>query len=390
MVTKILIVGYYGLNNIGDEAILRGIVSGLRNYIDDAKFYVFTNNGKITQSQHCVSPIEFPFADSVLKMSVNNLVHNRLSNLIKYINDCDIFILGGGALLQDLKIYYLPFWLSMLYYAQFRNKKTVVYGVGAGPIDTKIGKNVCKYVLNKADVVSVRDPISKHVLEACGVNEVIQTADPAFSIDISKNENIDYGGHEEKANFMISTLYNWLHDSDKYHNLKQATEDLNIRRKLIAGIFSEICDIYKKNILFVPTVKIDQEGYYEIKKIIKNNNYIDVTHYRNDIDYYLDLFRKPHLVIGSRLHSLIFSTMVGTPIVPISYCMKTKSYLELLRLKDFYLDIENLEQGEFKDALIKNINVVIKNRNYYRNILLNRARELKMLSLTTAKIVSEL
>lgn len=392
--TNILVAGYYGLNNIGDEAILNGMITSLRNYIDDTKFYVLTNNGVETSSLHDVYPIEQSFKKGLKQFAMNSIMKGEMSKILKYIKSCDVFILGGGSLLQDLRVHYLPFWLSMVYYAQKSGKKTVIYGIGAGPIDTPLGKYLCKKILNNADLVTVRDAMSKNVLDNCRVENVIQTADPAFAIEIPaecdfrcilSQINLPF-----ENNVISTTLYNWLHDSDLYRNLAHDTSDLASRREIMAGLYSEIIRRHNKNLLFVPTVKIDEEGYRIIKNLIVSHDKSYVSKYNSNIYYVLSLLFKSDLLIGARLHSLILATLMGVPIVPISYCGKVRSFLDLVGLEDLYLDIECINAKEFGDKLLFNIEEVMNNQNSYRNLLLNKSAELRTKSLFNAKLVSEL
>ena len=198
--TNILIAGYYGLNNIGDEAILSGMICSLNKYIDNAQFSVITNDPIETRKLHNVFPVKQSFKEGLQKFALNCVFKNELYNIFKQIDNCDIFILGGGSLLQDLRVYYLPFLLSMVYYAQKKGKRTVVYGIGAGPIDTQLGKKLCRKILGSADLVTVRDSMSKRVLDKCDIKNVAQTADPAFGIDIRKNDILHLSSGSDRLN----------------------------------------------------------------------------------------------------------------------------------------------------------------------------------------------
>ncbi len=201
---KYLISGYYGLDNIGDEAILSGMISSLKKYSNNPSFSVLTNNASVTRSLHDVNPVEHSFKRGFKNFGKNVIVKNELGNIIKEIRKCDVFIMGGGSLLQDLKIHYLPALLSQIKIAQLMKKKTVIYGIGAGPIDTAIGKSMIKSILNHADLVTVRDEMSKNVLDNCGVDEVIQTADPAFGINLPNDLTgiLPSFGDEADSNYM--------------------------------------------------------------------------------------------------------------------------------------------------------------------------------------------
>lgn len=41
---KILISGYYGFNNVGDEAILKGLVEGIKRVVGEIEIYIFSTS----------------------------------------------------------------------------------------------------------------------------------------------------------------------------------------------------------------------------------------------------------------------------------------------------------------------------------------------------------
>jgi polysaccharide pyruvyl transferase CsaB len=388
--TKIFVAGYYGLNNIGDEAILSGMMCSLNKHIDDAHFSVITNDPIETEKIHNVIPIKQSFKEGIPKFALNCVFKNELYNVFRQIDNCDIFILGGGSLLQDLRIHYLPFLLSMVYYAQKKGKKTVVYGIGAGPIDTMLGKKLCRKILGSADLVTVRDPMSKSVLEKCGLQDVIQTADPAFGLNLCLPPLSEEKDLHSKRNYFATTLYNWLQDSDKNRNFTAHVEVLEKRRKIISSIYSEIKKTYNRDLYFIPTVKIDYKGYLKIMDLSSDLEDSFVVNYTNNLTRVVSLLSKSDVLIGMRLHSLILASMIGIPIVPISYCAKTKSYLDMFGLGELYLNIEDLESISFKDNLRDNIGIVENDKDYYAKLLRDTSSRMKKKALYNAKLCSEL
>ena len=391
--TNILIAGYYGLDNIGDEAILAGMINSLKKYIPRANISVFTNDANVTNNLHNVHTVEQSFKKGIPTFFKNGILNGEFSKIYKAIDNCDIFILGGGSLLQDLKFYYLPALYSLLSLAHIKGKITVVYGIGAGPIDTRLGKLLSKIILNNTDLVTVRDSMSKTVLDNCGVNNVIQTVDPAFGIDIPNENEIELAISNEKKsnkNVVSATLYNWLHDSDLFSNPTKESLDLKFRRQCAANIYNRIIDEYAVDFIFIPTVKNDFEGYKEINKLISSNEGSSVKEYRNNFLHIFSLISMSDVLVGMRLHSMIIATIMGVPFVPVSYCGKVKSYLELLDMSDFCLDVENIVESDFEDDLLNNFEKIFSNKEYYSNLLLSKAKKYRSIALENAKMVSQL
>lgn len=393
--TNILIVGGYGLGNIGDEAILAGMINALSKHINDAKFSVITNNPNETIDLHNVLPVSQSFKKGIIPFMKNQIMKREMLRVYQAINDCDIFILGGGELLQDLKVHYLPILLSLVYLAQKKNKKTVIYGIGAGPIETKLGKTLCKNVLNKVDLVTVRDSRSKIALENCGVSNVIQTVDPAFGIDILDKHTIDHLLHEMNVNnyenVVSTTLHKLLYNDDIYRKSDGAGIDLTYRRKKMGDIYDHILDEWdNKRLMFLPTVGTDIDGYEKIREVMSNVDKTVVINHSSDFRYFLSLLSISDLLIGMRLHSLIIATMLGIPFIPISYSGKVKSFLELVGLNGLYIDIEDIGREGFNEKLYDNFSKVWNNRSYYSNLLLEHSDRLRKKTFENAKLVADI
>ncbi|MEG2198991.1 MAG: polysaccharide pyruvyl transferase family protein, partial [Anaerovorax sp.] len=82
---KILISGYYGFNNIGDESILRAVVDNLKNKLEDVTITVLSQNPKSTAE----------------KYEVHSVDRKSIWGILKSVKKCDLLVSGGGSLLQD-------------------------------------------------------------------------------------------------------------------------------------------------------------------------------------------------------------------------------------------------------------------------------------------------
>ena len=94
--SKILISGYYGFANAGDEAMLTAIIESLRQVEKNVELTVLSGNPEDTAAKHQVC--------SVYRF-------NPLG-IIRAMKDSELIISGGGSLLQDVTskrslLYYL-------------------------------------------------------------------------------------------------------------------------------------------------------------------------------------------------------------------------------------------------------------------------------------------
>ena len=156
--SDILLCGYYGYGNLGDELSLAAISSRL-----------LTKAAQARQKSKAASPSE-SFSD--LRLSVLASHGNKYVGLngvdrfdpcaiIKAIGGTGLLVLGGGSLLQNkTSNRSLLYYLSILEIAHMLGTPTMLYGSGIGPIYGKIQLTLCKRALQNVDWISVRDKAS--------------------------------------------------------------------------------------------------------------------------------------------------------------------------------------------------------------------------------------
>jgi len=164
---KILISGYYGFNNFGDEAVLSVLINSLKDSgLEDIT--VFSKNPESTKKAYNV--------ESCYSFNLFGLVLNILKT--------DVLISGGGSLLQDATsskslIYYLGIILAALFF----RKKVIIFAQGVGPIKNKILEKITAFALKRCKYVTVRDEKSLFLLRGWGLTPDL-VADPVWNIKL--------------------------------------------------------------------------------------------------------------------------------------------------------------------------------------------------------------
>lgn len=320
MASKILVSGYYGYNNIGDEAILKGLVDGITE-ISDAELVVLSKNPDWTTEKYGVKAVN----------------RSKISDIISNIKQTDMLLSGGGSLLQDVSssksiIYYL----GILKLAQLFKKKTFIYSQGIGPIGNPLNRFLTKRILNKVDYLNVRDRKSEKYLKSLHVKKEIQvTTDTVFGI---KKPKLDKGlsilegiGLRKDAVNVGMIVMDW-----KDYGQRTAEEFIKTIEKVKAQR-----DV---NIILIPffyhkDLKIETEIYEKIEKKFYNIYLVKEYLHVND---YLSLIGNLDICVSMRLHGLIFSTLMGVYPIGISYDPKIDGFMkELDREQKHYVDTFN-------------------------------------------------
>ncbi len=365
---KIIISGYYGCKNLGDEAILAGIIHSLRKVNNNLEITVLSGAPSFTEKSY----------------NVKSVGRSDYKNIIQEISQAELFISGGGGLLQNVTGWKsIPYYLGLSLMAQLYGKKTVFYAQGIGPVKGAIWPKIIKMVADNTDLITVRDPESRAFLENIGIRQppVKVTADPVFIFADESFKNyseydLNYDFFSEKN--VIGVCLRPREDSDNRY-LNKLSEAVNeIAQSIDAFIViipfhsNQDCEISKdfKKKLTVPSLVIND--YFSPQKM-------------------LGFFNKLDLVIGVRLHSLIFSAINFVPFLALSYDPKIDVFMDILDLNQA-VSIEKLEKEYYKKNRLKEIikNIWYNRDNFYDQNLQMKIKKLHKLALENAKMVNDL
>ncbi|MDO5040842.1 MAG: polysaccharide pyruvyl transferase CsaB [Peptoniphilus sp.] len=333
MSKRILVSGYYGYNNIGDEAILKGLVEGITS-ISDAQLVVLSKNPHWTTT----------------KYQVESADRSNLFTIIREIRKSDMVLSGGGSLLQDVTskksiLYYL----GILFLGMFFKKKTMIYSQGIGPIKLKRNRILTKYILSKVDFINVRDNQSHRELKELGVDrEVLVTTDTVFGIkkidaDRSKKVLDSLGVSEDRTNICLCIM-NWKN---------YGAQTVDKISKLIEKIFKERPDV---NIILVPffyhvDLEIQRKIYNRLSCVFDHLYIVeDYLH----VNEYLSLIANMDMMVSMRLHGLIFATLAGAYPIGISYDPKIDGFIkELDRVQRYY--VEDFDEVALAEEVLQSL-----------------------------------
>jgi len=174
----VLVSGYYGFGNLGDESLLDIITTSIAETVPGVKIAALTRfprRDRIAKGISCVSRFN-PFA------------------VLGAVRSTKLLISGGGSLLQDkTSRRSLGYYAGIIDLAEKMGTKVFVMANGIGPISHESNRKLAGRVVGRADFVSVRDAESADELVRLGVEreKVRLTADPAFLIRPIDGEVLD-------------------------------------------------------------------------------------------------------------------------------------------------------------------------------------------------------
>lgn len=331
---KIGIIGNYGHDNNGDEAILTGILTQLTEHlsvkIED--IIIFSNNPQNTIHRYGVSAVKLLHKKGNILMSIAATVKGSFPIM----KQLDVLIIGGGGLLMDMYKRDAPLYSTLGVLGHYARCKVIIYGVGAGPIRTRAGSFFIKKLLAKSDSISVRDEQSKQLLASIGVKKSIEViGDPAFSVS-SPRDRIKSNSIRTVAVTAVpyySERYWPKADPEKYtsyitgmaQNLDRLITDKDVELTFFSTKYPQDVEVTKEIVAKMNNKKNIQ--------ILTDNLYPEKI---------LSICTDQDLVIGTRLHSLILALTAETPVIGIGYHQKVKDFMATINKQTHFVDIAEL------------------------------------------------
>lgn len=184
---RVLVSGWYGFGNVGDEAILQAVADRFRRDLPGAEITALSYRPAYTRRVQGLPAAHPP--PFTARSWASWLVKGRWARTLLAFARCDLFVMGGGGFLSDWQPEVPAGWLKQFRLAKALGKRTRLFGIGAGPFRTEAGREAVRHYVNGyVDDVVVRDHESRAALvEDCGVDasKVRVEIDPVATMDVS-------------------------------------------------------------------------------------------------------------------------------------------------------------------------------------------------------------
>ena len=302
---KVLLCGYYGEHNLGDDALLQVLISQLPNAWDPL----------ITARDHQAAAELAPGASFVDRRSLSETLHA--------LQQVNALVLGGGSLLQDgTSFKSLLYYLIVLWCARWNRIPIILWGQGLGPLQRKWSRWCVQATLSGIRAVSWRDPASFHQAQRWRLSmPMVMGPDPVWCHPAPRWS----GGQDLILCLRPTPLLN----TQGWQTLLRALEHFSAQSgsKVIWLAFHGDQDAALWNDL--DQQRLIPAGLRE-RSLQRRAESLEQVH---------GLFGKASLVIAMRLHALILAATTGCPTAALSYDPKVKAAAQLANLP--WLDLEH-------------------------------------------------
>lgn len=314
MAKKVVISGYYGADNFGDETILETLIQRLKKF--NADITVFSTNPTKTAATHKVK--------SVNSFSIGKVIGTILHS--------DILISGGGSLLQDVTSKKsLFYYLFVIFVAQFFKKDVIIFAQGVGPISSKFGETLTKKLLKKCKWISVRDDKSLFLLRGWGLKPEL-VCDPLYNLEIT-------GSHPENRVGV------------QLRSFKTLSEKLliTLANRIAIDFYDKEIEIYS----FQDSIDLDTCKHFESLLLSVNPNLKTNVIYGKTPKEIIKLMASLEYMIAMRFHAILIALKYGIKTLAINYDYKVENIANDAKIP--YLSMNVTEDYGYMFNRMKNL-----------------------------------
>lgn len=299
--SRIVLSGYYGFDNLGDEAVLAATVAELRRRRPDLEIDVLSASPEATARAY----------------GVTGIPRTQPRAVAHALRGADLFLSGGGSLFQDATSWRSPwYYLAVLAAARRWCRRTAVYAQGFEPTRRTWVRAGIRTVLNSVDLVTVRDAASAAVLAQAGVRRprIAVAADPSFLLDPDRTAAVE----QERAGWgsgrLVGLAVRPWGDGRALEAIAAAARECGGR----LGARWVLLPMHRPHdIAAAETIAARLDGAVLVRRSFGPREMLALT---AGLD----------LLVGMRLHALIFAASQGVPVVPIAYDRKVAALAQEL------------------------------------------------------------
>ena len=305
---NVVMSGYYGFSNAGDDAILQSIQEGIVAASDDISITVLSNDPPLTE--HLCGLEAVP--------------RFQMWKVLGALRKCDALLSGGGSLLQDrTSTRSLLYYLAIIRGAELFHKPVMLYANGIGPVRKPANRRRVRKAVERAALVTLRDRSSAKELQDMGVTrqDLHVTADPVFNLPPAPEKRgealVASAQLPQGAPFAAVSVRDWPGTGEFPRQL--------------AALCDHLRRTYGLEILFL----MMQPGH-------DRNTTQQVRQYMEEPSYLLEeactpqelmaVLGRARLCVAMRLHTLIFAARMAVPCIGLVYDPKVESYLQELEM----------------------------------------------------------
>lgn len=360
-VNKILIVGFYGAFNVGDELMLETIISELEKVKNIEITIMLSNNEYCDISRYG----NYKFIHYPLKTTDFEFLANKF----------DVVICGGGAVLDDsnykLENYNLGLETIIVSLCEsfiIKGKKTLLYGLSS--IELLTNQEYIRkldYISKNCTYFSLRDTNSKRSLSKSGID--VKRIKIVDDIVLANSKLKEININKKTKNNILGVVFIYNHKT----------------MKKIYEIINELTNYLKDHklnyeIKLIPFYDYKDNDIRHINSIIGKHKNIKTVNFKYKYQDVISEIDECKYVISMRYHSTLIANFLGKNVLCINYDEHQHYNNKNLYIYNKYVKEKNIVDFSKITSLNDNLDILfnkVKEKNSYQDVLIRASDDLK-------------
>jgi chemotaxis protein methyltransferase CheR len=354
---KVSLFGHFGTPNPGNESTLLAIVSCLRARYPESEFRCICTNPEAVVAREGIEAIaittrskiwdrETPLAGRVPRAFVGvGAELMQYARAFRELKGTDMLIVPGTGLVTDAfgrLLDWGPYgqfkWVLM---AKLRRSRVLFISIGAGPVDSILGRGLVKATLSLADYRSYRDDASRDCLRGIGFparrDRVVP--DLVFGLpesQLPRNRSagtrrvvglglMEYYGRYSARSPRRQTYTAYL-DSLAVFAKWLLEHDYDIRLVLGDGdtqVIDEFRSVLQSGLAY-DEERITEQPIASVQDVLAELSATDV-------------------VVATRFHNVLMAMLLNKPVIAISFHHKCSSLMRQMKLSEYCHEIHQMD-----------------------------------------------
>lgn len=380
----VLISGWYGHANAGDEAILAVF---LEQFAGGREFttYVLTSEPETVDRDHAgKGAVGLRHWEYLGPRGVENLLRARVGKSIRLLYRSRMLVFGGGSILRDNTSWTNLFrLLDDIFLARLFGVPVFFYALGVGPFRSWLGRRLIAAAARCATVITVRDRASAELLQTLGIaaSRITIVTDPAFLLgDTDPSGAIEAAG---LTNFLATHKRTVFVYPTEALVLTTSTEPEDKLIHAFAGALQTLAEQDGFAIVFIPMRVTggndDVAMGHRIQQLLPTCLPSHVVHVSLSPSAIRALTGTASVNLAVRLHAMIFAAASGVPSAAINYEPKVRANAEKFGNASYLVEPD----ADMEAGIVAAVRSLADNMELERNALAERLPELKTQALST-------
>jgi polysaccharide pyruvyl transferase WcaK-like protein len=357
---KIALFGHFGSGNFGNERTLQAMLSHLHRLLPDAEVRCICTIPEKVAEEYKIAAVPIsgvvvkpwnlpnPLAKLLRKFLIG--VPSELYRWLKGINTLrgtDLLIIAGTGLLNDAFSLggwgpYSVFKWSVI--AKLRRCRLCFVSIGAGPLQSQMGKFLAKSALSLADFRSYRDNSTLQYLKDIGFATGQDKVYPDLAFSLPPRQSAHNPPTRDRRRLVVGL--GLMEHAGMYGQQKPTTATYAAYIETLVDFVNWLL-AHDYDVRLLIGDLTDEPTKLEFRSLLKQRlvTYEDGRIIAEPVASVEDLLKQiaaTDLVVATRFHNVLFSLLLNKPAIAISFHHKCSSLMSQMGLSEYCQDINQL------------------------------------------------